>query len=81
MIAYRCTNPRWPKVELRLLAYRPTHSNLNHDQVKVVLQSVDHGQPIAEDPIATEVMTVMDLCQILHRDLCDGWERMGEPIA
>ena len=78
MLAYRVSNPRWPNVQLRLLAYRPKSSALPNDTLKVVLQSCKNGTPIAESPIAEEAMTLMDLCQMMHKDLCDGWERTPE---
>lgn len=78
MLAYRLTHPSWPRVQLRLLAYRPKSSALPSDTLKVVLQSCHNGEPIAESPIAEEPMTLMQLCQMLHKDLCDGWERQPE---
>lgn len=80
MLAYRLTHPSWPRVQLRLLAYRPKASALPSDTLKVVLQSCHNGQPIAESPIAEEPMTLIQLCRMLHKDLCDGLERQPEAI-
>lgn len=78
MIAYRLTNPRWPRVQLRLLAYRPKASALPQDTVKVVLQSCQSWRPIAESPVAEENMTLLSLCHMLHNDMMEGWEREPE---
>lgn len=78
MISYRLAHPRWPRVQLRLLAYRPKASALPRDVVKVVLQACEDWRPIAESPIAEENMTLLDLCSMLHRDMLDGWERESE---
>lgn len=79
MLAYRLMNPRWPKVELRLLAYRPQMAEYPSDMVKVVVQACEAGRPIAESPLAEEPMTLLRLCKMLHDDQNDGWERRHEP--
>jgi len=78
MLAYRITNPRWPKVELRLCAYRPQRAPYPQDTVKVVIQACEAGRPIAGSPVAEETMTLLSLCKMLHDDANTGWERRGE---
>jgi len=78
MLSYRMSNPRWPKVELRLLAYRPKAADYSEGMVKVVLQATEAGRPIPESPVAEETMTLMSLCRMLHDDMMDGWERRFE---
>lgn len=61
-------------IHLRLVAYHPSLAPMPDDHLKVVVQVVDKGQPIAEDPIHTEVMTQLDLAQALHLSRNEGWE-------
>ncbi len=61
-------------VDLRLVAYRPSLSPVPEGHLRVVVQVVSGGKPIAEDPIHTEVMPVLDLARCLHISRCEGWD-------
>lgn len=78
MISYRLKNPRWPKIELRLCAYRPKAADYSEGFVKVVVQACEAGRPIVGSPVAEEVMSLMSLCKMLHDDMIQGWERKYE---
>lgn len=70
-LAYYATNGR---VHLRILAYKPMHEPVPEGCLKVVVQVVEHGRPIAEDPIHTENLPVLDLARALHISRNEGWE-------
>ena len=70
-LSYRSTKGR---VTLRLVAYRPQLEPVPEGCLRVVVQAVEHGQPIAEDPIHVENMLPLDLARALHISRFDGWE-------
>lgn len=70
-LAYRLQRNR---VHLRLVAYRPAMEPLPEDQLRVVLQVVDHGRPIAEDPLHIENTTPLLLAHELHMARNEGWD-------
>lgn len=62
------------RVHLRLVAYEPAHEPVPEGTLRVVVQAVDRGRPIAEDPLHTENMTPLDLAGALHISRFDGWD-------
>ena len=70
-LSYRATKGR---VTLRLVAYQPKLEPVPEGCLRVVVQVVEGGQPIAEDPIHVENMPVLDLARALHISRFDGWE-------
>ena len=44
------------------------------DDLKVVVQAVEHGRPIAEDPLHTERMTPLGLVAALSISMAEGWD-------
>lgn len=78
MIAYRAHKGR---ATVRIVAYRPALTPLPGDNLKVVIQAVDHGVPIAEDPLIEEAATPLDLARELHLMRNEGWEVEWEDAA
>ncbi len=70
-LAYRLRRNR---VHLRLVAYRPSLEPVPEGQLRVVLQVVDHGRPVAEDPLHVENTTPLLLARELHLARNEGWE-------
>lgn len=70
MIAYQARRGR---IHLRVLAYIPARYERT-DLLKVVLQVMEAGRPIAEDPIHTEWMTALDLAVALSISRAEGWD-------
>ncbi len=70
-LAYRA---RRGGVDLRLVAYRPALEPLPAGELRVVVQVVEHGKPIAEDPLHIENMAPLDLARALHISRFDGWD-------
>ena len=70
-LSYLATKGR---VTLRLVAYQPKLEPVPEGCLRVVVQVVEHGQPIAEDPVHVENMPVLDLARALHLSRFDGWE-------
>ena len=70
-LAYRA---RRNQVDLRLVAYQPIHEPVPEGHLKVVVQVVNRGRPIAEDPIHIETMAPLDLARALHISRFDGWD-------
>lgn len=62
------------RIHLRLVAYTPSMEPMPEDHMQVVVQVVEHGRPIAEDPIHTEQMPVLELARALHISRNEGWE-------
>lgn len=75
MIAYRATKGR---ATVRLIAYRPELMPLPEGHLRVVIQAVEYGRPIAEDPIHVEIVPVLCLARELHLMRCEGWETKWE---
>lgn len=42
--------------------------------MRVVLQSVEHGRPIAEDPLHVEITTPLFLAREIHQARMEGWD-------
>ena len=78
MIAYRARRGR---VTVRIVAYRPSLAPVPEDHLKVIIQAVDHGQPIAEDPLVEETASPLALARELHLMRCEGWELEWEQAA
>ncbi len=70
-LAYRARKER---IEIRIVAYRPYLTPVPEDHLRVVVQAVEHGRPIAEDPLHIEVMPVLELAQALHISRNEGWD-------
>lgn len=62
------------RIHLRLVAYHPSLEPIPEDHLKVVVQAVEKGRPIAEDPIAEGVLPRMELARYLHESRNDGWD-------
>lgn len=70
-LAYRLRRNR---VHLRLVAYHPSLEPLPDDQLRVVVQVVKNGRPIAEDPLHVENTTALFLAREIHMARNEGWE-------
>lgn len=70
-LSYLATKGR---VTLRLVAYQPKLEPVPEGCLRVVVQVVEGGQPIAEDPLHVEAMTPLDLARALHISRFEGWE-------
>ena len=62
------------RIHLRLVAYHPSMEPMPDDHLRVVVQVVEKGRPVAEDPIHTENMLALALARALHLSRNDGWE-------
>lgn len=62
------------RVHMRLVAYRPAHEPIPEGHLRVVLQVVEHGRPIAEDPLHVENTTPLLLAHELSMARWEGWE-------
>ncbi len=70
-LAYRARKDR---IDLRIVAYRPKHEPMPEGHLKVVVQAVQDGQPVAEDPLHVEAMAPLDLARALHLSRNEGWD-------
>ncbi len=70
-LSYRA---RRGQVDLRLVAYRPSLEPMPEGELRVVVQVVERGKPIAEDPIHIENMAPLELARALHLSRFDGWD-------
>jgi hypothetical protein len=70
-IDYLCTKGR---AKVRVLAYRPTNDPLPDDFLRVVIQAMEPGGPIAEDPLHAENCHGLNLARELHLMRNEGWE-------
>ena len=71
MIDYLCTKGR---ASARVLAYKPFNEPMPDDHLRVVIQAMEGGTPIAEDPLHVEVAPVLFLARELHLMRNEGWE-------
>lgn len=71
MIAYHATKGG---IHLRVLAYKPALEPVPDGCLRVVIQVVEQGRPIAEDPIHTETLPILELARVMHISRNDGWE-------
>lgn len=62
------------RVHLRLVAYTPSHEPVPEGHLKVVVQAVERGRPIAEDPLHIEAMTPLGLARAIHLSRNEGWD-------
>lgn len=62
------------RIHLRLVAYAPAHEPIPEGHLKVVVQAVNHGRPVAEDPLHIEAMTPLGLAHALHISRNEGWD-------
>ena len=72
MLALYATHPRWPKVRLRVVAYRP-QADGRAGVVKLVVQATDNGIPVAEDPLAAWLVQEREAEQFIQSSRADGW--------
>lgn len=70
-LAYRA---RRNQVDLRILAYRPSLEPLPEGHLRVVVQVVDHGRPIAEDPILVFTEPALHLDDFISSSRAEGWD-------
>lgn len=78
MIAYRATKGR---ATVRIMAYRPSLDPIPDDHLRVVIQAVAHGHPIAEDPLHVETAPILCLAREIHLMRCEGWDLKWEQAA
>ena len=62
------------QIHLRLVAYHPSLYPMPDDHLRVVVQVVSHGRPIAEDPIHIESMPTLQLARVIHQSRMEGWD-------
>lgn len=62
------------RVHLRLVAYRPSLEPLPEGHLRVVVQVVDRGRPVAEDPLCIGALSPLGLASYIHQSRMDGWE-------
>jgi hypothetical protein len=70
-IAYSAKRDR---IHLRVVAYHPSMEPMPDDHLRVVVQVVEHGRPIAVDPIHTEQMSALEFARAMHISRNEGWE-------
>ena len=70
-LAYRAARGR---IQLRIVAYRPRLDPVPSGHLRVVVQMVDEDQPIAEDPLHIEIMSLLELARALHLSRFEGWD-------
>jgi hypothetical protein len=70
-LAYRA---RLNRIDLRLVAYRPAHEPMPDDHLRLVVQVVERGRPIAEDPLLTQEVSTLDLAWFIHNSRMEGWD-------
>ena len=71
MIEYLCHKG---KATVRILAYKPYAEPMPDDCLRVVIQAMENGQPIAEDPLHEENAPILFLARELHLMRDEGWE-------
>lgn len=76
MIAYHARKGR---IHLRIVAQH-IQSEPGED-LKVVVQAVEHGRPIPEDPLHVERMTPLDLAVALSISRNEGWDLEAWGVA
>lgn len=62
------------RANVRIIAYRPKLQDVPEDSLKVVIQAVDGNEPIAEDPLYSDVAPILDLAREMHLMRNEGWE-------
>ncbi len=73
-IDYLCRKGR---ASVRVLAYRPFNEPMPDDCFRVVVQAMQSGKPIAEDPLHVENCHALDLARELHLMRNEGWETVA----
>lgn len=69
------------RIRIRLVAYRPMKEPLPEGYIRVVVQAVDAGEPIVEDPVYTENLP-RDLFESgLNLSRQEGWDIQPWPVA
>ena len=53
MLSYLVSSPAYPRAHLRLVAYAPAAMA---GMWKIVLQTIEHGHPLAEHPVSEDVL-------------------------
>lgn len=61
-------------VHLRLVAYTPSCVPVPAGHLRVIVQVVVAGQPVAEDPLHIELMPAEDFDNALEISKAEGWE-------
>lgn len=75
MITYTARGPansRYSGVHLRIVAYHPCA--MPGTDLKVVIQVVEGGHPIAEDPITEAYLDPLELLAYLSESIREGWD-------
>lgn len=62
------------RAKVRIIAYKPKLQDVPQDSLKVVIQATENGEPIAEDPLYSDVASVLDLAREMHLMRNEGWE-------
>jgi hypothetical protein len=62
----------YARVTLRLLAYAEYHHPLDGKQ-RFVVQVIDSGEPVAEDPIFEGRVTPDEIAEFIEASIDDGW--------
>jgi hypothetical protein len=44
------------------------------DHLRLVVQVVERGRPIAEDPLLTQEVPILDLARFIHNSRMEGWD-------
>jgi hypothetical protein len=72
---------RLGRIQVRLVAYRPSLEPLPEGHIRVVVQSVQDGEPIVEDPICTVECPTQEFEQGLAISRLEGWEITPWPVS
>ena len=75
MIAYLCTGPEgtcWERVRLRLVIYTPFRGPAT-GKLKCVVQAMKARTPVAEDPLAVDYLTPLELVHAMSESRREGW--------
>lgn len=74
MFTGREFSARRGRVHLRMVAYAPVYEPVPEGHLRVVVQVVEGGEPITEDPIHVEVLPESEFNQALEKSAREGWE-------
>ena len=77
MTTYTVFSPRNGGSVMRLLIYKP-NGYLDEDKVKVVLQEVRRGKPVAEHPVSEDHLTQAGADALVEKYREAGWQLQAE---
>lgn len=79
MIILRASHAGWPKVHLRVVVYVPLRDP--RGLTKLVVQVVENGEPIVEDPVREDFLPAEEVEAFLAASRDEGWVLVTEGTA